>query len=56
MLFSIVAHFYGERLVVQMTHPYQFHAKDEYSMLLFTTYLASDVDPQGVTKFFKRSR
>lgn len=46
----ILAHFDGSKLVVQASRLYRFHTTDEDSMLLFTRYLASDVNPNGVTK------
>lgn len=52
----ILAHFDGETFVVQMTDLYRLQAKDEDSMLLFTRYLASDVDSDGVTKSFESNK
>lgn len=45
----ILAHYYGEKLVVRMSPLYQFSAQDKDSLPLFTRYLASEVDPNGVT-------
>lgn len=45
----ILAHYDGGKLVVHMSPLYRFCAQDEDSMLLFTRYLASDIDPEGVT-------
>ncbi|KAJ5092597.1 hypothetical protein NUU61_007467 [Penicillium alfredii] len=46
----LLTHFNGEKLIIHMSPLDRFRVEDEDSMLLFTRYLASDIDPQGVTK------
>jgi hypothetical protein len=49
-------YFDGETLVVQMSDLYRLQAKDEDSMLLFTRYLAGDMDSDGLTKSFASNK
>lgn len=45
----ILAHNDGQKLVVRMSPLYPFFPQDKDSLPLFTRYLASEVDPKGVT-------
>lgn len=45
----LVAHYDGDKLVIQMSQYYPFRSEDEYSMDLFTRYFASDIYDGGDT-------